>query len=261
MTDQPVVLRETADRIAVVTVNRPDKLNALNREVIGALAREIEAAGNDPEAGAIVLTGAGTKAFVAGADIREMAALTPVEAREFSRMGQGLGDVIDATGKPVIAAIEGYTLGGGCELAMMAHLRVASPSAKFGQPEVGLGLIPGFGGTQRLARLVGEGRALEMILTGKMIDAQTAHAWGLVNRLAEGRSALEEAKALAAEILDKGPVAVRLCLEAVRTGLSMPLEEALEFEAALFGVTFATEDMKEGTGAFLEKRKPSFPGR
>ncbi len=261
MTDQPVVLRETADRIAVLTVNRPDKLNALNREVIAALAREIEAAGNDPEAGVIVLTGAGSRAFVAGADIREMAALSPVEAREFSRQGQALGDAIDATGKPVIAAIEGYTLGGGCELAMMAHLRVASPGAKFGQPEVGLGLIPGFGGTQRLARLVGEGRALEMILTGRMIDAETARAWGLVNRIAEGKSALEEARSLAAEILDKGPVAVRLCLEAVRTGLSMPLEEALEFEAALFGVTFATEDMKEGTTAFLEKRKPAFPGR
>ena len=261
MTDQPVVLRETADRIAVVTINRPDKLNALNREVIDVLAREIEAAGRDPEAGAIILVGAGTKAFVAGADIREMAAMSPMEAREFSRLGQGLGEVVDGTGKPVIAAIEGYALGGGCELAMMAHLRVASTSARFGQPEVGLGLIPGFGGTQRLARLVGEGRALEMLLTGGMIDAETAHAWGLVNRLATDRSALEEARALASEILEKGPVAVRLCLEAVRRGLSMPLEEALEFEAALFGVTFATEDMKEGTAAFLEKRKPAFPGR
>jgi enoyl-CoA hydratase len=259
MADEAAVQRETSDGIAVVTINRPDKLNALNGAVIDALAQEIGAAGEDANAGAVIVTGAGPKAFVAGADIPEMASMTPGEARAFARRGQRVGRVIDEIGKPVIAAVNGFALGGGCELAMACHLRVASEKARFGQPEVQLGLIPGFGGTQRLTRLVGEARALEMVLTGAMIDAPTAHAWGLVNRVAE--DALEEAKGMARQILDKGPVAVRLSLEAIRTGASLPLDEALELEAALFGVVFASEDMKEGTSAFVEKRAPRFQGR
>ena len=261
MTDEPVVLRETSEDVAHVIVNRPGKLNALNSSVIEALYVELQAAGEDPSVRAIVLTGAGEKAFVAGADIAEMARMTPAEAQRFSRRGQQLGALMDGLGKPVIAAIPGFALGGGCELAMMCHLRVAGEKAKFGQPEVGLGLIAGFGGTQRLARLVGEGRALELLVTGKMIDAETAQAWGLVNEIAQGQTAREAAHALAKEIASKGPQAVELSLRAVRSGLQMPLERALEHEASLFGVVFSTEDMREGTQAFLEKRKPDFTGR
>lgn len=262
MSERDVVLRETADRIATITINRPDKLNALNRNVIERLIEEVEAVTSDESVGVVIVTGAGPKAFVAGADIAEMADLGPEEARAFARHGQRLGALIDASGKPFIAAIQGFALGGGCELAMACHLRVAGPKARFGQPEVQLGLIPGFGGTQRLSRLVGEARALEMVLTGGMIGAKQAEAWGLVNRVAgEDEEAMDVARAMAGEILSKGPVAVRLCIEAVRKGLQMPLEEALEFEAALFGLTFATEDMREGTKAFVEKRAPEFKGR
>ena len=262
MSERDVVLRETADRIATITVNRPDKLNALNRNVIERLIEEVEAVTADDDVGVVIVTGAGPKAFVAGADIAEMADLGPEEARAFARRGQQLGRLIDESGKPFIAAIQGFALGGGCELAMACHLRVAGPKARFGQPEVQLGLIPGFGGTQRLSRLVGEARALEMVLTGGMVNAAKAEAWGLVNRVAgEGEEAIDVARAMAGEILSKGPVAVRLCIEAVRKGLQMPLEESLEFEAALFGLTFATEDMREGTKAFVEKRAPDFKGR
>ncbi len=261
MADGTLVLRESSDGVARLTVNRPDKLNALNAEVLAVLRARFAEAGADPEVRAVVLTGSGAKAFVAGADIAEMAALAPEAARAFARSGQAVADAIDAAGKPVVAAVNGWALGGGCELAMMCHLRVASPAARFGQPEVGLGLIPGFGGTQRLARLVGEGRALELILGGKPIDAETALAWGLVNRIARERDAVEEATLLAREIASQGPVAVRLSIAAVRSGLSMPLSEALGHEAALFGVAFGTEDMREGTAAFLEKRKPAFRGR
>jgi enoyl-CoA hydratase len=261
MTDEPVVLRETSEGVAHVVVNRPEKLNALNSSVIEALHLELHAAGSDPAVRAVVLTGAGEKAFVAGADIGEMAAMSPAEAQRFSRRGQELGRLIDQLGKPVIAAVPGFALGGGCELAMMCHLRVAGEKAKFGQPEVGLGLIAGFGGTQRLARLVGEGRALELLLTGDPIDAETAHTWGLVNVIAREQTAREAAHALAKKIASKGPQAVELSVRAVRSGLQMPLEQGLEHEASLFGMTFSTEDMREGTQAFLEKRKPDFAGR
>ncbi|MCU0230904.1 MAG: enoyl-CoA hydratase-related protein [Acidobacteria bacterium] len=261
MVDDTLVLRQTSGGVARLTVNRPDKLNALDAEVLSALRARFEEAGLDPEVRAIVLTGAGAKAFVAGADIAEMAALAPEAARAFARAGQSVADAIDASGKPVVAAVNGWALGGGCELAMMCHLRVAAPTARFGQPEVGLGLIPGFGGTQRLARLVGEGRALELILLGKPIDAETALSWGLVNRIARERDAVDEATVLAGEIAAQGPAAVRLAIAAVRSGLSMPLGEALAHEAALFGVVFGTEDMREGTAAFVEKRKPTFRGR
>lgn len=260
MADDTLVLRQTSGGVARLTINRPDKLNALNAEVLSALRAHFAEAGVDPEVRAIVLTGAGAKAFVAGADIAEMAALAPEAARAFARAGQSVADAIDASGKPVVAAVNGWALGGGCELAMMCHLRVAAPTARFGQPEVGLGLIPGFGGTQRLARLVGEGRALELILLGKPIDAETALNWGLVNRIAREREAVDEATMLAGEIAAQGPAAVRLAIAAVRSGLSMPLGEALAHEAALFGVVFGTEDMREGTAAFLEKRKPAFRG-
>ncbi len=261
MSEEKLVLLEREDAISIVTINRPDKLNALNRDVIAAVGEAIAEAGRDAETGVIILTGAGEKAFVAGADIAEMADLSAEDARAFSLAGQAVATAIDGSGKPVIAAVPGFALGGGCELAMMCHLRVAGPKARFGQPEVSLGLIPGFGGTQRLARLIGEGRAIEMLLTGKMVDAQTALAWGLVNRVVDEGNALDGAKALTGEILKQGPAAVRLTLEAVRRGLEMPLGEALHFEASLFGVTFATEDMREGTKAFLEKRKASFRGR
>jgi enoyl-CoA hydratase len=261
MSEEKLVLREDADGIATLTINRPDKLNALNRAVLAALRAELESLAADANIRAIVLTGAGPKAFVAGADIGEMADLSPEQARAFAREGQALGRVMSETGKPVIAAVRGFALGGGCELAMLCHLRVAAPDAQFGQPEVQLGLIPGFGGTQRLARLVGEARALELVLTGSRIDADTALSWGLVNRIAREGDVVEEAQALAAKIASKGPVAVRLATEAVRGGLDLTLADGLELEAALFGLVFATEDMKEGTRAFLEKRKPSFQGR
>lgn len=255
------VRREQREHVAVITIDRPQKLNALNREVIGALAGAIRAAADDPATRVLVLTGAGGKAFVAGADIAEMADLDPAGAERYARDGQSVGDAIEAAGRPVIAAIDGYALGGGCELALMCHLRVASAASRFGQPEVGLGLIPGFGGTQRLASLVGPGRALDMILTGRQIDAETAFAWGLVDRLARDRSALDEALELARTIAEKGPAAVRLALDAVRRGLDGPLGEGLRLEAEAFSRTFATSDMREGTRAFLEKRRPSFTGR
>lgn len=260
MAENPVVQYQSIPPAVRITINRPEKLNALNAEVIAELGRSILRAGEDPEVRVLILSGAGTKAFIAGADIAGMSTLTPVQAREFSRQGQNLARIIDRIGKPVIAAVRGYALGGGCEVALMAHLRIASPEARFGQPEAGLGLIPGFGGTQRLARLVGEGRALDILLSGKPIDAEKALAIGLVNRIARERDVMEEAEALAGEIAKQGPVAVSLCLAAVRQGLQMPLDQALEHEAALFGLVFGTQDMREGTRAFLEKRPPSFQG-
>lgn len=261
MTSETLVLTTVDQAVATVTINRPDKLNALNRDLIRELKLALRQLSENRVIRAVIVAGAGGKAFVAGADIAEMSELSPREAERFAREGQELGSVIDQLGKPTIAAIEGFALGGGCELALACHLRVGGAKAKFGQPEVGLGLIPGFGGTQRLARLVGEGRAIELITTGRMIDAETAFHWGLLNRWTRERSALDEAQALATEIVDKGPVAVRLCLDAVRTGLSMPLDEALRYEAALFGLVFSSHDMKEGTTAFMTKRKPSFEGR
>ncbi len=256
---EQLVTCRRADGIACVVINRPTRLNALNRAVIAALKATFEDLAADDSVRGVILAGAGDKAFVAGADIGEMADMTPDQARTFAREGQALGRLFDGIGRPVVAAVNGFALGGGCELAMACHLRVASPDARFGQPEVQLGLIPGFGGTQRLARLVGETRALEMILGGGMVDAETALSWGLVNRIARERPVVEEAEDLLRGILDKGPLAVRVAIEAVRTGLQMPLEDGLEFEAALFGVIFSTEDVREGIAAFLEKRPPGSP--
>lgn len=251
---------QVEDRHAVrwLAINRPDKLNALNRQVLAALDEAMAAAGRDREVRAVVITGVGDKAFVAGADIAEFSGLSTAQAQELARRGQQLFAAIERFPKPVIAAVNGFALGGGCELAMACHLRVASSSARFGQPEVKLGLIPGYGGTQRLPRLVGRGRALQMLLSGGMIDAPTALAWGLVNRVVEPAQLAESVQQLASEILAVSPAAVRRCLEAVAVGLDLPIERALEVEAALFGLCFGSPDAREGTEAFLAKRSPHY---
>lgn len=255
------LLYEIADSIAQVTVNRPEKLNPLDGDTIEALAACFTGIAADNAVKAVVITGAGAKAFVAGADINRLTQLSALEGRAWGLRGQQVFSQIENLPKPVIAAINGYALGGGLELAMACHIRVASPNAKLGQPEVKLGIVPGYGGTQRLPRLVGKGRALEMILTGDPISADEAHRIGLVNRVVPQEQLLAEARAIAAKILENGPVAVALCLDAVNRGLEMPLGEALGWEAAQFGLSCATEDIREGTQAFLEKRKARFQGR
>jgi enoyl-CoA hydratase len=257
----PKLLVETADRIRVLTVNRPDKLNALNGEVMAALDAAVEAARTDDSVGVVIITGAGEKSFIAGADIGELSKLSPVEGREHALKGQAVVGKLERLGKPVIAAINGYALGGGCELALACTIRIASENARFGQPEVKLGIIPGYGGSQRLARVVGEGRAMQLCLTAEQIDAAEAHRIGLVNRVVPAGQALSAAKEMAKAILANGPVACRYVLEAVRRGLDMPLSEGLVFEATLFGLCAATADMKEGMTAFLEKRPAKFTGR
>ena len=255
------VLYGTKDGIARITISRPEKLNALDRQTVQEIDRVVASAGQDPSVGVLIITGAGEKAFVAGADIGELASQTPVEGTAYARAGQGVLDRLERLGKPSIAAINGYALGGGLELAMACTFRVAAESAKLGQPEVALGIIPGYGGTQRLARLVGAGRALEMILTGEPIDAREALRIGLLNRVVPAAELLPAAEALARTILTRGPVALRYALQAVHEGLQTTLNEGLSMEAALFGLCCATEDMREGTRAFVEKRKPAFKGR
>ena len=255
------VLYESQGGIARLTVNRPEKLNALDRQTMSEIDRAVAAAGEDAAVGVLIVTGAGEKAFVAGADIAELASQTPVEGAAFARRGQAILDRLERLGKPSIAAINGYALGGGLELAMACTLRLAAETAKLGQPEVALGIIPGYGGTQRLSRLVGAGRALEMLLSGDPIDAREAHRIGLVNRVVPPAELLPAAEALARTLLLRGPVALRYVLQAVQEGLQMGLAEGLSTEATLFGLCCATEDMREGTRAFVEKRKPSFKGR
>jgi enoyl-CoA hydratase len=255
------LLYEIADSIAQVTLNRPEKLNPLDGDTIEALAACFTDIATDNAVKAVVITGAGPKAFVAGADINRLTQLSALEGRAWGLRGQQVFSQIENLPKPVIAAMNGYALGGGLELAMACHIRVASPNAKLGQPEVKLGIVPGYGGTQRLPRLVGKGRALEMILTGDPISADEAHRIGLVNRVVPQEQLLAEARAIAAKIVENGPVAVALCLDAVNRGLEMPLGEALGWEAAQFGLSCATEDIREGTQAFLEKRKARFQGR
>jgi enoyl-CoA hydratase len=255
------VIFEVADRIARLTINRPDKLNALDRGTIGEIDRAVARAGGDPEVGVLLITGMGDRAFAAGADIGELSEQTALEGAAFATAGQAAFSRLETLGKPSIAVINGYALGGGLELALACTLRIGADTARLGQPETGLGLIPGYGGTQRLARLVGPGRALEMILTGDPIDAAEGLRIGLLNRVAPAASLGEAATALARKILSRGPVALRFVLQAVHEGLQVPLEEGLSLEAALFGLTCATEDMREGTRAFLEKRKPAFRGR
>jgi enoyl-CoA hydratase len=254
------LLYEVADGIARVTINRPDKLNALNGTVIAELGDTVAHIEGDSGVRGVILTGAGPKAFVAGADIGEIAHQNPMEAKTRSLAGQNVFRRLERCGKPVIAAVNGFALGGGCELAVACHLRVASEAAKFGQPEVKLGIGPGYGGTLRLPRLVGKGRALELLLTGQMIDAQEAWRIGLVNRVVPPDQLLAESERLLATILENGPLAIRGILEAVDVGLDVSLENGLLLEADLFGLLSGTEDMREGTRAFLEKRKARFQG-
>lgn len=252
---------EKRDAIAIVTVNRPEKLNALDDRTMEELEAAFTSLGSDPEARGVILTGAGEKAFVAGADVSELATQSPVDGKERSIRGQRILDRIESLGKPVVAAVNGFALGGGCELAMACHLRVASENARLGTPEVKLGIMCGYGGTQRLSRLVGKGRALEILLTGEPVDAAEAHRIGLVNRVVPKDRLLAEAEALLRKILANGPVSLRFTLEAVNAGLEMPLAEAQRLEATLFGLICTTEDMKEGTRAFLEKRPAKFQGK
>ena len=247
--------------IAVVTLTRPKVLNALNGQTIAELGDAMAGLGADEAVRAIVLTGAGEKAFVAGADINELAVQTPVQGKEHAAAGQRVFDRIETLGKPVVAAINGFALGGGCELAMACTLRVAADTARLGQPEINLGLIPGYAGSQRLPRLVGRGRALELLLSGEMITAQRAYEIGLVNRVVPAAELLAEARKLAAALAGKAPIAIRYILEAVQHGAEMPLAEAQHLEATLFGLVATTEDMREGTRAFLEKRQAKWKGR
>jgi enoyl-CoA hydratase len=255
------LLVERDGGVLTITINRPKVLNALNAATLAELDQEIAAARDDDAVRTIILTGAGEKSFVAGADINELAVQTPVSGREHARHGQSLFDRIERLGKPVVAAVNGFALGGGCELAMACTMRIAADTAKFGQPEINLGLIPGYAGSQRLPRLVGRGRALELLLTGNQISADEAHRIGLVNKVVPAASLLAEAKTLATSLASKAPVAVRYILEAVAGGLEMKFADAQDYEATLFGLVSTTEDMREGTKAFLEKRKAEFKGR
>ena len=256
-----LVLVETADRVRTLTVNRPEKLNALNSEVVAALDTALEAARADASVGVVVITGSGEKSFIAGADIGELSKLTPVEGRAHARKGQALLHKLETLGKPVIAAVNGYALGGGCELALACTIRIASENARFGQPEVKLGILPGYGGSQRLPRVVGKGRAMQLCLTAEQIDAAEAHRIGLVNKVVPAGQAVAAAREMAAAILANGPLACMFVLDAIHHGLEMTLDEGLFLEATLFGLCAATSDMKEGMTAFLEKRKPSFAGK
>jgi enoyl-CoA hydratase len=251
---------EIVDHIAWITLQRPEKLNALNNEVLKELEQAFASLEFDDQVGAVVLTGSGEKAFVAGADIAELASLDTASARRQALAGQAVFERIESFPKPVIAAVNGFALGGGCELALACHIRIASENAKFGLPEVSLGVIPGYGGTQRLPRLVGKGVALDMILSGEMVAAADAYRTGLVSRVFPQAELRAGADKLARMILARGPLALRSALDAVQQGLEMPLEKGLQFEAALFGLLASTQDMKEGMAAFLEKRPAQFKG-
>jgi enoyl-CoA hydratase len=253
-----LILKSLEEGILTLTIHRPEALNALNRQVIDALSAAIEAAQDNPAVRVLVLTGAGDKAFVAGADIKEFADFTPAQGEELARRGQrDLFNRVEQSRKPVVAAINGFALGGGLELAMAAHVRVASSQARMGLPEVSLGVIPGYGGTQRLAQIVGKGKAMEMVLTAGMIDAEAALACGLVNHVVAPELLLETAQALAAKMAKNAPTALAAALDSMLAGYGT---DGFGVEIARFGQCFATDDFKEGTTAFLEKRKPNFPG-
>ncbi|AAM23820.1 enoyl-CoA hydratase [Caldanaerobacter subterraneus subsp. tengcongensis MB4] len=247
--------------IATITINRPKALNALNTETLEELENVLEVLQNDDGVKVIVITGAGEKAFVAGADISEMKDMSVFEAKKFAELGQKVFRKIELVKKPVIAAVNGYALGGGCELALACDIRIASRNAKFGQPEVGLGIIPGFGGTQRLPRIVGVSKAKELIYTGDMIDAEEALRIGLISKVVEQDKLLEEAYGIAKKIMSKGLVAVSLAKEAINKSLEVDIDSGMEYEANAFAMCFGTQDQKEGMAAFLEKRAPKFEGR
>jgi enoyl-CoA hydratase len=252
---------ETRGAVTVLFVHRPDVLNALNRETLGEIEDAVQRFVADPAQGALIVTGSGEKSFISGADINELAVLDPRGAEEISRFGQRVVDRLEQSPKPVIAAINGYAFGGGCELALACHMRLASENAVLGLPEVSLGIIPGYGGTQRLPRLIGMGRALELILSGRRVKAEEAAALGLVNRIVPREQLLDETVKLAESMLKNGPLAVAASIEAVRRGVEMPLADALRLESSLFGILAASHDMHEGLKAFLEKRPAKFERR
>ena len=253
-------IQERKDSVAIIRLNRAEKLNALSREMIVALGEIFTNIESQPDLRAIIITGAGDKAFCAGTDLTELTDLTTIQPLEVTERGQSLCNLIDSCRVPVIAAVNGIAAGGGCELALACHMRMASPNASFSLPETKLGIIPGYGGTQRLAREIGRGRALEIILTGRTVRAEEALRIGLTNRVAATGGLLTEAESLAREISNLAPLAIRACLEAVTRGIDLPLAEGLALEAQLFSSLFATNDMREGTRAFLEKRQPVFKG-
>ena len=254
------LLYDRRNAIGYVKINRPEKLNALNRKVMEEMLDCFQALQKDEEVRVVILTGSGEKAFVAGADINELARQSPVEGKETSQFGQQVFNLIESLGKPVIAAINGFALGGGCELALACTLRIAADTARLGQPEVKIGLIPGYGGSQRLPRLVGKCRALELILTGEPVTASEAHRLGLVNHVVPAAELMAAAEKLAQKIIANAPLAIKFALEAVHHGMEMPAAEGQFLEATLFGLCNTTADMKEGTRAFLEKRPPRFTG-
>ncbi|TWT17480.1 enoyl-CoA hydratase [Luteimonas marina] len=260
MTDSPLQIADR-DAVRTITIDRPDKLNALDSATLDALHAAADAAAADPSVRAVVLTGAGSKAFVAGADIGEMAALTPAQGRDFALRGQRMMRRFEKLPKPVIAMVNGFALGGGLELAMCCHLRIAADTAKLGQPEINLGLIPGFGGTQRLLRLAGRAAALELCLAGAPIDAARALQLGIVNRVVPAADLEADTMTLATQLANAAPLALRGILDCINVGGEAGIEEGLEYEAAQFGLVFSTDDMREGTEAFLCKRKPTFRGR
>jgi enoyl-CoA hydratase len=255
------ILVEIKDRIAYLTINRPDKLNAVNLQVVDEMKQAFQSFEKDTNVGVIILTGAGEKAFVAGSDIGTLATYDPANAKKYSEIGNGVLSAIQKFSKPVIAAVNGFALGSGCEIAMACHIRIASENAKFGQPEVNLGLIPGHGGTQRLARIVGIGKAMELTLTGNTVDASEAFRIGLINKVVPLAELMSAAEVMARAILVKAPIAIALAIKAINATQEMLLKDGLSHEAALFSECFKTEDFIEGTKAFLEKRKPVFKGK
>ena len=255
------VKTENKEGILTITIDRPKVLNALNAQTVDELRRAFRDAREDESVKCVILTGAGDKAFVAGADIKELSTMTPITGKETSEKGQRVFRAIERFPKPVIAAINGFALGGGCELALACHIRIASDKAQLGLPEVTLGIIPGYGGTQRMARLLGKGKALELILTGDRIKADEAERIGLVNKVVSADELMTVAEELARTIARRGPLAVRAAIEAVMSGSDMPFDEGQFLEATLFGLLASTEDMKEGMSAFLEKRQADFKGK
>jgi enoyl-CoA hydratase len=261
MTVSEIVLLEKKDRVAMITLNRPDVLNALNTELVLALGAAFDDVAKDDAIGVVILTGAGDKAFAAGADISELVKNDALTGQAMAERGQGVLRRLETMGKPSIAAVNGFALGGGCELSMACTIRIASEKAKFGQPEVNLGIIPGYAGTQRLGRLVGKGVAMDLTLTGRIVDAQEALRIGLVTQVVAPEELMTAAQSTAKTLLGKGPLALRAAMDVIDRGLDLGFDDACKLEATSFGVLCGSEDMKEGLTAFLEKRKPSFKGK